>query len=149
MNATESEQKGGQDRADPGENISIDRIESPSIHETNRPIHGLFGKQPTLSDDPPFRINQRTDTSIGSPGNEDPILYGPEGSQGEVLIGSGGLSEPRVVRDRHQKIGSLFHKSSAEIWEDDFETDEDPKLPLRKGEVEEFLPGFEVPYPLT
>jgi hypothetical protein len=61
-----------------------------------------------------------------------------------MLVRGRGSPEPGVVGDRHQKICTFLDESSAEIWEDNLKADENAKLTLRQGEIEDLFSRLKV-----
>ena len=134
-------------RANPGENISVERIEGLLFHQVDCSSHGFFSKDRPLLQDLPSRTDQPSDACICSSGNEHAVFDRPEGCNGEVLKGRRGSAKPRVIRDGDEEVRSLFDKPPAEVREDDFETDEGAEFPLRERKVEDLLPDLKSPIP--
>ena len=98
----------GEAAAYPGEDISVKGIKCFVFHEADRSVDRLFCKDPSLLYYLSLRIDESADSSISGSGDKDSIFYRPEGCDREVLVRGRGSTKPGIVRDRHQKIGSLL-----------------------------------------
>ena len=115
----------------------------------NDAADGFFRENPSLFQYPSLGIDESADPCVCRPCNEDTILNGPEDSDGEVLVGSRGPSEPGIIGEGDQKIGAFFDKLPAEIRKDNFKADENPELALGKREIDDLFSGFKIPDPFS
>ena len=76
----------------------------------NDATDGFFRKNVSLFQYSSPGIDETADPRVCRPRNEDTILNGPEDSDGEVLVGSRGPSEPGIIGDGDQKIGAFLRQ---------------------------------------
>ena len=71
-------------------------------------------------DDSSMGINDTRNPGIGATNDENSIFHSPKYTNGQKLMRSGRLSNPGLIGNINNKLGSPFYKLSEEIWKNVF-----------------------------